>query len=182
MKQYKVIRSYHNGEEIDGTYLDEAFKEGWQFERASEYIPHIVRVGGEEKTFFGYIEYILSKETPETSDSTMSRITTLEGGQYVPEEWVKTLNALGYEICTKEAVEVAREAIELKKQTEVILEEEEYGEYVQDRIFDLYGKKQRNEKKCCVTCKYLKIQPSEAPCDRCKFRNKWEANDVPKSD
>ena len=104
-------------------------------------------------------------------------ITIKEGEAPIPEEWIKVINALGYEICSKEAVEVAREAIELKKQTEVILEEEEYGEYVQDRIFDLYGKKQRNEKKCCVTCKYLKTQPSEAPCDRCKFRNKWEAND-----
>lgn len=111
MKQYKVIRSYHNGKEVNGTNLDDAFKEGWQFERASDYVP--VREGG-KATFFGYIEYILSKEMPETPVSTMQRITMLEGGQVVPEEWVKTINALGYEICSKQAVEMGNKAIEFK--------------------------------------------------------------------
>lgn len=111
MKQYKVIRSYHNGEVVDGAKLDDAFKEGWQFERASEYVPIVVR---ETTTFFGYIEYLLSKEMPETPVSTMQRITMLEGGQVVPDEWVKTINALGYEICSKQAVEMGNKAIEFK--------------------------------------------------------------------
>lgn len=59
MTKYKVIRSYEFHEPCEEK-LEEAFSEGWQFVRASEYIPpyqyndKIVRRG--------YIEYILSKE------------------------------------------------------------------------------------------------------------------------
>jgi hypothetical protein len=55
-KEYKVVRSYDGGERTDG--LQNAFKEGWQFERASEYVP---------SKYYGYIEYILFKEV-ETAD------------------------------------------------------------------------------------------------------------------
>ncbi len=59
-KEYKVIRSYDGGERTDG--LQNAFKEGWQFERASEYVPS---TRYSDFRYYGYIEYILFKEINE---------------------------------------------------------------------------------------------------------------------
>lgn len=56
-KEYKVVRTYDGGERAD--YLQKAFDEGWQFERASEYVPS-TRYG--DSRYYGYIEYILFKE------------------------------------------------------------------------------------------------------------------------
>lgn len=57
-KQYKVVRSYgpnSNGKTVE---LETAFRAGYQFERASEYIE-----GSHDSA--GYIEYILWKEVEE---------------------------------------------------------------------------------------------------------------------
>lgn len=54
-KKYCVVRSYGSGSYGKATELEEAFKNGWQFVRASEYTPNN---GGR----VGYIEYILEKE------------------------------------------------------------------------------------------------------------------------
>lgn len=59
MTKYKVIRSYEYGETCEEK-LEEAFSEGWQFVRASEYIPPYLHSNGKKR--IGYIEYILSKE------------------------------------------------------------------------------------------------------------------------
>ena len=61
--EYKVVRTYD-----DGTYTDplnRAFDEGYEFVRASEFVParesnRIIR--------FGYIEYILMKPKKVTQD------------------------------------------------------------------------------------------------------------------
>jgi hypothetical protein len=55
IRMNKVVRSYGPASDRVNTDLEAAFKEGWQFERASEYIPSH---GGSA----GYIEYILYKE------------------------------------------------------------------------------------------------------------------------
>ncbi len=57
MTKYKVVRSYDGGRYEEK--LQEAFNEGFEFVRASEYIPES-RCNG--ITRYGYIEYILKKE------------------------------------------------------------------------------------------------------------------------
>ncbi len=55
--EYKVVRSYgpdSNGKTKD---LEEAFKNGYEFVRASEYV-------NGEYTYSGYIEYILRRKKP----------------------------------------------------------------------------------------------------------------------
>jgi hypothetical protein len=57
-KEYKVVRSYDDGTDKYMS-LQNLFDEGWQFERASEYVPW----KEDNKTLrYGYIEYILFKE------------------------------------------------------------------------------------------------------------------------
>lgn len=59
--EYKVVRSYSDGSKED--LLQKAFDDGWQFVRASEYVPdfkYSIPVNG-ELVRFGYIEYILKK-------------------------------------------------------------------------------------------------------------------------
>lgn len=55
---YKVVRTYD-----DGAYsiskLQSVFDEGYEFVRASEYVPENIHNGTRR---FGYIEYILKKE------------------------------------------------------------------------------------------------------------------------
>lgn len=53
--RYKVVRSYSPSEPFSRLELNIAFNDGWEFVRASEYIPKKGRKGG-------YIEYILRKE------------------------------------------------------------------------------------------------------------------------
>ena len=52
MTEYKVVRSYDGGKYEEK--LQEAFNEGFEFVRASEYIP-------ESRQRYGYIEYILKR-------------------------------------------------------------------------------------------------------------------------
>jgi len=54
---YKVVRTYGDGEYEK--YLQDAFDDGYEFVRASEYIPEAITW---EKRRYGYIEYILRKE------------------------------------------------------------------------------------------------------------------------
>ena len=54
--QYIAVRSYDNGS-YDAP-LNEKFDEGYEFVRASEYVPETNRNG---RTRFGFIEYILRK-------------------------------------------------------------------------------------------------------------------------
>lgn len=60
MIKYKVVRTYDDGSYMEP--LQVAFNDGWQFLRASEYVPECSH-GGERR--FGYIEYILVKEEPD---------------------------------------------------------------------------------------------------------------------
>lgn len=53
--RYKVVRSYSPSEPFSRLELSVAFNDGWEFVRASEYVPAKGRKGG-------YIEYILRKE------------------------------------------------------------------------------------------------------------------------
>lgn len=56
-RKYKVVRTYDGG-----TYkeeLEKAFKDGYEFVRASEFIPSETRNG---IIRYGYIEYILVKD------------------------------------------------------------------------------------------------------------------------
>lgn len=64
-KEYKVVRSFDYGSDKESS-LKNAFKEGWQFERASEYVPSQVYSGG--YVTYGYIEYILFKEVETTNE------------------------------------------------------------------------------------------------------------------
>ena len=57
-KQYKVVRSYGPNSVGKASDLEAAFRAGYQFERASEYIE------GDHGSA-GYIEYILYKEVEE---------------------------------------------------------------------------------------------------------------------
>jgi len=57
MLKYKVVRSYDYNECADE--LQEAFDDGWQFLRASEYVPSIKF---DNILRYGYIEYILYKD------------------------------------------------------------------------------------------------------------------------
>lgn len=54
-KKYCVVRSYGSASYGKAIELEEAFKDGWQFVRASDYTPDY-----EDKS--GYIEYILVRE------------------------------------------------------------------------------------------------------------------------
>ena len=57
MTEYKVVRSYDGGKYEEK--LQEAFNEGFEFVRASEFIPESRHSG---TIRYGYIEYILKKE------------------------------------------------------------------------------------------------------------------------
>ena len=56
MTEYKVVRSYDGGN--FETILQKAFNEGFEFVRASEFIPESRHNG---TIRYGYIEYILKK-------------------------------------------------------------------------------------------------------------------------
>lgn len=57
-KEYKIVRTYDRGNSA-ASNLKDAFEEGWEFLRASDYVP-------EHKTnttiYHGYIEYILCRD------------------------------------------------------------------------------------------------------------------------
>ncbi len=55
--EYKVVRSYGPASTGEAKDLEKAFKEGYEFVRASDYIEG--RVG-----YSGYIEYILRRKKP----------------------------------------------------------------------------------------------------------------------
>lgn len=57
MSKYKVVRTYDNGKYEE--FLQKAFDDGWNFLRASEYVPEATHDG---RRRYGYIEYILIKE------------------------------------------------------------------------------------------------------------------------
>lgn len=57
MRQYKVVRTYDDGKTSE-KLLQEAFDEGYEFVRASEYVPESNHDG---RRRFGYIEYVLAK-------------------------------------------------------------------------------------------------------------------------
>lgn len=59
--RYKVVRSYSPSEPFSRLELSVAFNDGWEFVRASEYIPKKGRKGG-------YIEYILRREVEINED------------------------------------------------------------------------------------------------------------------
>ena len=61
MKQYKVVRTYDDGKTVEDR-LQKAFDEGYEFVRASEYIPEATHNGARR---FGYIEYVLAKKVNE---------------------------------------------------------------------------------------------------------------------
>lgn len=58
-EKYKVVRSYDDGKTGEDK-LQREFDDGWKFVRASEYVPEATHNGVRR---FGYIEYILCKET-----------------------------------------------------------------------------------------------------------------------
>ncbi len=59
--EYKVVRTYDDG--TDPTCkLQSAFGIGYEFVRASEYVPEAIHNGTRR---YGYIEYILRKEVEE---------------------------------------------------------------------------------------------------------------------
>ena len=60
MKEYKVVRTYDDNKYKEE--LENAFKAGWEFLRASEYVPEATHNGIRR---YGYIEYILFKENKE---------------------------------------------------------------------------------------------------------------------
>lgn len=58
--KYKVVRTYDDNKyEVN---LQSAFDDGYEFVRASEYVPEITHSGTRR---YGYIEYILRKEVEE---------------------------------------------------------------------------------------------------------------------
>lgn len=59
MREYKVVRSYEYGGTRE-TELQEYLDKGYEFLRASEYIPPT-------KERYGYIEYILVKEVEDVN-------------------------------------------------------------------------------------------------------------------
>ncbi len=61
MTKYKVVRTYDDGS-YDTDKLQSAFNAGYEFVRASEYIPEAVHNGTRR---YGYIEYILKIEVDE---------------------------------------------------------------------------------------------------------------------
>lgn len=60
MREYKVVRSYEGGKTRE-TELQEYLGNGYDYLRASEYIPPT-------KERYGYIEYILVKEVEDVND------------------------------------------------------------------------------------------------------------------
>lgn len=61
MKIYKVVRTYDRGK-AEYKNLEQAFQEGYEFVRASEYIPPQIAKGD---MYYGFIEYIVAKEVSE---------------------------------------------------------------------------------------------------------------------
>jgi hypothetical protein len=61
--EYKVVRSYGPGSHTGEDNLIEAFDEGWEFAKASDYIPDYI--GRDLTHHYGFIEYILRKEIEE---------------------------------------------------------------------------------------------------------------------
>lgn len=55
--QYIVVRTYDGGDYDEP--LQRAFNEGYEFVRASEFVPEVTHSGLRR---YGYIEYILRKE------------------------------------------------------------------------------------------------------------------------
>ena len=60
--EYKVVRSYGPTSIGKTDDLERAFRDGYEFVRASEYVPEITHSGVRR---YGYIEYILRKEVEE---------------------------------------------------------------------------------------------------------------------
>lgn len=60
MKHYKVVRTYDDG--YDEGNLQAEFDDGYEFVRASEFVPEVTHNG---RRRYGYIEYILVKEESE---------------------------------------------------------------------------------------------------------------------
>lgn len=58
--KYKVVRTYDDKKTTD--ILTSAFDDGYEFVRASEYVPEVTHCGVRR---YGYIEYILRKEVEE---------------------------------------------------------------------------------------------------------------------
>lgn len=64
MTKYKVVRTYDDGKnDSEMAKLTSAFDAGYEFVRASEYIPEAIHNGNVRR--YGYIEYILKKEVKE---------------------------------------------------------------------------------------------------------------------
>lgn len=61
MTKYKVVRTYDDGKCVEDK-LQSAFDIGYEFVRASEYVPEVTHNGTRR---YGYIEYILRKEVEE---------------------------------------------------------------------------------------------------------------------
>ncbi len=59
--EYKVVRTYDDGTDPI-CKLQSAFDDGYEFVRASEYVPEANHI---ERRRYGYIEYILRKEVEE---------------------------------------------------------------------------------------------------------------------
>lgn len=57
--EYKVVRSFGPGSSKCSDSLTEAFNEGWEFVRASDYIPNY---DNGRYTYYGFIEYVLRRE------------------------------------------------------------------------------------------------------------------------
>lgn len=62
MTKFKVVRTYDSGKDNKAD-LQKAFDDGWQFVRASEFVPETKHDGIRR---YGYIEYILCKEVGDT--------------------------------------------------------------------------------------------------------------------
>ena len=61
--KYKVVRTYDDSRiDSEMAELTRAFDDGYEFVRASEYIPEANHI---ERRRYGYIEYILRKEVEE---------------------------------------------------------------------------------------------------------------------
>ncbi len=65
MLKFKVVRTYDSGKD-NKTDLQQAFDDGWQFVRASEFVPENKHDGIRR---FGYIEYILCKEVGDADEN-----------------------------------------------------------------------------------------------------------------
>ena len=71
MKKYQVVRTYEKGKEYED--LQKAFMDGYEFVSASEYVPESVRGG---LVRYGYIEYILAKETTTEAEEKLTALYT----------------------------------------------------------------------------------------------------------